>query len=181
MNITGPSQATTPSQFHRLTDWIRTNKTGILVNIFAWFVLLPVLPLLGLFWKGIASATPAPTTVLSALQSDLVVPAWMLPALFLLPLVLLHLFWYVRLYRYSTDKFGGVIWRWRYSFPMGRVTGIRGRCQVCREPFDEQTFLMFGCSNFKCENCGTITDETPRNWPDVIKRKVRSRFNKCPD
>jgi hypothetical protein len=162
-------------------DWVRTNKTGLLVNIvaappgalFVWLSYHALLPIFSLIVPRPSPASHIQSTGLSV---------WLLSAFyFVVGAGSFRLFSYIRLYRYCTDKFGGIRWRWWYSVPFGRVIHIRGCCQVCREPFDERTFLIFGCSNYKCENCGTITDETPRNWPAEIERRVHERFTKCPN
>jgi len=128
--------------------WVRSNKNGILVHIFSSAVLLSVLPLLSLFWKAVSAAKPAPHGLLYVLRTNIRVSGWVLPALFLLPLVLFHLFWYIRLYRYRADTFFGLDFTWLYSFPGGRVVRVRALCPHCQKPAAEPVGFLDQYDNY---------------------------------
>lgn len=176
---------TKPSWLSKLLQTVGSNKTALLINILAAAIWWPVPVLLTLVWKAIATVTPAPNTLLSLMRSELRVSAWELLALFLLPLVLLHLSWYVRLYRYRADTIFGLDFTWWYSFPIGRVVHVRAFCPHCRKPAPEPTFFLDRYDNYLCHNCDYNTEsrhaqrmEYPWCW--AIQRRVYERFYKPP-
>jgi hypothetical protein len=160
---------------------VRTNKSDLLVNIVA---APPAALFVWLVYNGFRAifCITIPTTVFSSrAQAISELSVLVHSALyFLLGMLLIRMVSYIRLYRYCSDKFGGIRWRWWYSFPFGQVACIRGHCQICGEPFDQRMFLIFGCSNYKCENCGMLAEEMPRNWPEEINRRVHKQLTKCP-
>jgi len=164
----------------KLRHWVGTNKSGLLVNIVASAIWSPVLPLLILLWKAIVAATTPHTGLLESLTTELKVSAWILPSLFLLPFVLLYLFWYVRLYRYRADTFFGLDFTWMYSFPMGRIVRVRAFCPVCRKAAPEPVHIFERADNYLCRNCHHNTDikHPPRMeypWHEYVRKKVREK------
>jgi hypothetical protein len=110
-----------------------------------------------------------------------------LPALFLLPLVLLHLLWYARLYRYRSDTFFGLDFTWRYSFPKGRVVHVRASCPRCQKPAPEPTGFLETYDNYLCRNraCNYNTASVGAGrmeypWQEAVQRLVDERRNEKP-
>jgi len=163
-------------------DWVDKNKNNILVNIVAAAIWLPAPWLLSILWKAVVSAIVPPSTLITALHTEIRVSVWVLPALFLLPLLLLHLSWYVRLYRYRADTVFGLDFKWLYSFPMGRVIYVRAFCPRCRKPALEPTGLLDRYDNYLCRNgaCNYNTGHTHSvrmeyPWHEAIQRRVSER------
>ena len=179
------SRQTKPSFLSTLLNWVGTNKTGILVNIVSAAIWTPGIWLLSIFWKPTVTATVPHTGLLSLLRSEVRVQAWVLPALFLLPLILMHLSWYVRLYRYRRDRIFGLDFTWAYSFPRGRVARVRARCPSCHASISEQAYEVIMSDNFLCSICHYDSQRLSKDpirlpWSRVIEARVHKRFTKCP-
>lgn len=164
----------------KLDSFIRSERKNLAVNLLASAIWWPVPVLLSLFWDAIVSAAITPMTLLAALRTDIRVSAWILPTLFLLPLVLLHLCWYVRLYRYRADTFFGLDFTWLYSFPMGRVIRVRAHCPHCRKSAPEPTGILDRFDNYLCRNCDYNTqsrgaERVEYPWLAAIQRRVLER------
>jgi len=174
---------TKPSALSKTRDWIGRNKNGILVNLVSAAIWTPAVWLLCLLRKAIVSVTVPPSTLLAALRSEIRVSAWILPGLFLLPLILLFMFWYVRLYVYCSDVFFGLRFTWLYSFPLGRVVRVRAKCPVCHAQAEEPTFPMM-TDNYVCPVCRYDTHDKGRMdypWHRAVARRVHERRNKYRD
>ena len=169
-----------------VSRWIRKNKAGLLVNIAAAAVWSPVPVVFGLLWKSIVPATIPHTGLLWLLRSDIRASVWMLPALFLLSMVLLHLTRYIRLYRYRADTFFGLDFIWRYSFPRGRVVRVRAFCPHCRKPASEPVGFLDRYDNFLCRNCDYNTESRHAErmeypWRAAVQRRVNAQFYTPPE
>jgi ribosomal protein S27AE len=119
------------------------------------------------------------------MTAELRVSAWILPALFVLPLLLLHLFWYIRLYRFRANTVFGLDFTWWYSYPRGRVSRVRAFCPHCRKRAPEPTFFLDQYDNYLCRNCGYNTDSRRAErieypWRAAVQRRVYARLYKPP-
>lgn len=153
-------------------------------NVVGGVILFGIPILAVIFWRSILAALSSLAGFLSHLRDTTEVEIWILPALFLLPLVLLHLWWYARLYRRRTDTFFGLDFTWFYSFPMGGVTHIRAFCPHCRKPAPEPTESFGKYDNYVCRNCNYNTtsrgaEHMKYPWHSAIPKKVdETRYKK---
>jgi hypothetical protein len=79
---------------------------------------------------------------------------------------------------YTTDSFGGLLWRWRYA--NGDIDRLLSFCPVCDlQLFPDSTSTLADRISFHCESCGeTIaTHQGPyRYFEGTIKRLIQRKL-----
>lgn len=168
------------SKLGRVLEWVRKNRTPLLIGLLPGLLTGWLLELPRLTWRCIVFGYHALSNFLTLLQKDVTIKTGVLVVLCIVPLIMVFAVRYVLLYKYREDKFCGVRWKWHYSFPMGRVIKVRLFCPACREETVRPKSVL-SCyslaSNFLCGNCGYNSlnhtrDEMPRDWDCFIQAKV---------